>query len=380
MKKIFSFIISLIFGLTAVCVPPISAIEIHVNPGKSIQAAIDFASNGDMVIVQPGSYVENINFSGKAITVKSIDPNNHYVRITTDIYGNQTGSVITFNSGEEENSILSGFTLQNGFANNGGGIQCQNASPTISKCSIINSSAFCGGGIYCSNSSPNINNCAIVGNVAKTSNERGGGIYCGDRSSPIIINCVIRKNSSFRYGGGIYCGFSSHPRIINCTIIENSASQAGGGIYCQSNCYPKIINSILWDDFPQEIYVTEDGGNPTVVYSNIFANYPGEGNIFTNPLLINTAAGDCHLLVNSPCIDAGTNTDAPSKDKDGILRPQDGNNDDVAICDIGAYEFVYFEQPVEPDQNQPVNQNQQQPPPGSNGSSGGICFLSAIQY
>ena len=38
---------------------------------STIQGAINASANGDTVRVAPGTYVENINFNGKAITVVS---------------------------------------------------------------------------------------------------------------------------------------------------------------------------------------------------------------------------------------------------------------------------------------------------------------------
>src|SRR5260370_1770191 len=75
----------------------------------TIQAASNAARNGDTVIVAPGTYTENINFGGKAITVTSSGGPS-----VTIIDGGAHGSVVPFNSGETTSSVLSGFTIQNG--------------------------------------------------------------------------------------------------------------------------------------------------------------------------------------------------------------------------------------------------------------------------
>ena len=77
----------------------------------TIQDAIVAAVNGDEIIVRPGTYVENIDFLGKAITVKS-----EMGSAVTIIDGNKTGTVITFQSGETTTSVVEGFTITNGIA------------------------------------------------------------------------------------------------------------------------------------------------------------------------------------------------------------------------------------------------------------------------
>ena len=77
----------------------------------TIQAGINVATTGDVVLVSPGTYTENINFKGKAITVESSGGAN-----VTIIDGGQITAVVSFVSWEKSASVLSGFTIQNGLA------------------------------------------------------------------------------------------------------------------------------------------------------------------------------------------------------------------------------------------------------------------------
>jgi parallel beta-helix repeat protein len=240
---------------------------------SSIQDAIDAAVDGDTVLVDDGTYTENINFLGKAITVISVNGPE-----STIIDGNASGSVVTFDSGEGTNSVLSGFTICNGVADNGGGIYCDNSSPTITNCTISGNSAVSeGGGIYCTESSPTITNCTISGNSA----DRGGGIYCYGYSSPTITNCTINDNSAWD-GGGIHCEVYSSPTITNCTISGNSAegwNGDGGGISCWQESSPTITNCIISGNSAVSdgggIYCTES--SPTITNCTISGNSADEG-------------------------------------------------------------------------------------------------------
>lgn len=202
----------------------------------TIQAGINEAVLGDTVLVQPGTYLENINFNGKSITVASLFlTSQDSTNITqTTIDGNQTGSCVTFESGENSSSKLTGFTISNGTFNFGGGIYCYNSDPQITNSILNNNNATFGGGVYCSQSSPILQDVTIAGNIAS---DKGGGLYCTNYSNPELTNVTITYNSTtitHSYGGGIACYDNSDLNIENSTISYNSARD-GGGIFSSSS-------------------------------------------------------------------------------------------------------------------------------------------------
>ena len=336
----------------------------------TIQAGIDVAVNDDVILVDDGTYKGEgnigLDFKGKAITVRSVNGSTSTI---IDCEGLATNG-FSFHNGETKSSVLRGFTITKSKAKNGGGIYCDNASPTIAKCVITNNQTSNGGGIYCiNNSSPVIVNCVVTSNrvgrngggiycinnsspsvtgciVSDNQASSGGGIYCINNSSPVIVNCVIANNQISGNGGGVYCGASS-PIITNCTITNNQASY-GSGIYCRLFSSPVLTNTIIWGESLQTIYFSESGisNEITVSYSNVQGGQSGiatssngvvnwgSGNIDVDPLFVDASAGDYHLRENNPCVGIGTPKNTPKTDIDGNFRPNPiGSNPDV-----GAYE------------------------------------------
>ncbi len=320
----------------------------------TIQAGIIAAVNGDVVIVAAGEYFENINFNGKAITVRSTDPNDAGVVLNTIINGGGSGTVVNCTSGEGSDTALSGLVITGGNAVDGGGGMLNAAtSPTVTNCSFIGNTGA-GGGMYnTDNSSPTVTNCTFSGNTATGF---GGGMLNEGSSSPTVTNCTFSGNTA--PGGGGMANTNSSPTVTNCTFSGNSAVRGGGMANLSSN--PTVTNCILWGDSPEEIVAS---GTPIVTYSDVQGGWPGTGNIDADPFFVVPPNVDFRLSPGSPCIDAGHNWGVPPDtadvDGDGDTRELtpwdlDSNprfNADPAdfdpgcgvpvVVDMGAYEFQF---------------------------------------
>jgi len=126
----------------------------------SIQQAINDAHPGDEIVVSPGiyQYLENINFKGKNIILRSTDPNDPAVVAATVINGGSRGPVVTFSAGEKESCVLNGLTIASGIV----GISCHDALPTIRNCTVGRTGAVA---IKFWGSAPRLIDCTILGEV-----------------------------------------------------------------------------------------------------------------------------------------------------------------------------------------------------------------------
>ncbi|HOW35415.1 MAG TPA: hypothetical protein PL155_03260 [Candidatus Omnitrophota bacterium] len=279
-----------------------------------IQDAIESASDGDLILVSPGTY-QPINFLGKAVQVRSLDGPD-----VTIIDGNNATTVVVFENGEPADAILEGFTITNGFAGStfrGGGIHCAYlAQPTIRNNIIINNHAIDGGGIFCYISGfPVITKNIITSNTAEY---LGGGIglAAGDSDHvPTVTNNIIIRNEA-ENGGGI--GTHTPVNVVNNTIANNTAFR-GGGVFSW-NSMMTIKNTIIWGnhaDYYSSIYNYHNSApDITVNYSNVEGGWIwDENNIDADPLFVNPENNNFHLQnYVSPCIDKGDPADDYSQE------------------------------------------------------------------
>ena len=319
-----SIIASLLFAIS------LSATVINVPADQTtIQAGINVAVEGDTVLVQPGTYVENIIIDGKDITVGSLfltTQDTSYISQTI-IDGNQLGSVIQILNSETGSVNLIGLSIQNGTGTNdevyspwvgGGGIFTKDANVNIDNCVITNCTEQYryGGGIlfYPSSKSLNlisstINNC--------NSNDNGGGLalFSGNFT---LTDVVVESCAAYPGAGGVYVAgdiniansqFKSNTgdalqasglmsaivrnslftknldtaievnsgasvQLNNVDIVNNyeySTSQSGTGILLTQGGHIDVINCVLWNN-PAANILFNSGGDPntaTIAYSII---------------------------------------------------------------------------------------------------------------
>ncbi len=344
-----------------------------VQPGESIQAAIAASFDGDRVLVRPGTYLQTIDFAGKAITVLATGGP---TRTTIDATG-LGGPVVRFHAAEGPGSLLRGFSITGGRNlapfRQGGGISGQDflneltSTARIEDCRIYGNAGLIGGGaagnftirrtsIYDNEAltgdggglwgGSSLEHCVVADNRAVEG--EGGGIFVREAAAA-FAHCVIVANRSNAVGrgGGIYVDGSATLDLFRSLVVENEAcsdlhASNGGGIYVAGGLslrfstvaanrtsglapgtggihgFVNASNSIIWENTNAELF-----NALSVSWCDVSEPTPGIGNFNDDPLFTAPAAGDYHPVSTSPTTDAGD--------------PSLTDSDDGSRADIGAY-------------------------------------------
>ncbi|MBK9049318.1 MAG: T9SS type A sorting domain-containing protein [Bacteroidetes bacterium] len=164
----------------------------------------------------------------------------------------------------------------------------------------------------------------------------GGGVYGGaglslGGDSAYFKNVLIASNQSgqgtspFLQGGAIKLSGGTNLNMINCTLADNKTLSSnnidGTGLLYSGSATIFGINCILWNSNQGTEIVAASGttGTANFMYSDIRGGFAGIGNLDSFPNFVSLA--DFHLSANSPCLNAGTLTDAPPYDLDNMPRP-----------------------------------------------------------
>ncbi len=307
------------------------AATINVVPPESIQAAMDRAVPGDVIVVAPGEYPEPIDFKGKPITVRSsVGPEVTVINGTA-----YRDSVVKCMAGEGPDSVLDGFTIKGGAGNTtlpmdpppaepialGGGMLIFRSSPTVRRCvfrenGVTTAPPTVGAGIFIFESNPRIADCVFIQNQALS----GGGIY-NLRSTPCVVRCrFLSNNAVSNDGGAVVNGDGSHAHFASCWFEDNRAGSDGGAMRnfedrnSRGGSNPTLINCVFWRNHADRhggALVNEES-DPTIANCTFVENTAnGAGGALE--LSFQTAGKptvrNCILWANSPSqIDDGAGT------------------------------------------------------------------------
>jgi hypothetical protein len=285
----------------------------YVHPDSSlhtIQAAVNVCAPHDTVLVAPGTYNENISWP----FTEGIDLISEHGPDSTIIDGRGDSTVIDiFSCQGFRNTIISGFTIENGATNwSGGGIRTFKSDVVILDNHIAgNSAQWRGAGLYLELSSVEVTgnvieqNSALIGaglcatgygsiirdNIIRnnTADSLGGGIHASYENITIRDNLITQNTA--QYGGGIFLSAPSWwatSLITSNNITNNDASTLGGGIYCEDigNTQLNILLNNIEDNLDYGLY------NEDTVTIDAEYNWWGDASGPYHPVLNPAGLGD----------------------------------------------------------------------------------------
>lgn len=250
---------------------------------------------------------------------------------------------------------LQQITITGGRAGYGGGVTNFGIITLIHSTISGNSTLGGGGGGLANYGTATVSSSTISGNGGS----HGGGIF--SRGPLTIINSTVSDNSAL-FGGGVFNTEIGTVTLTNSTVTRNSAADWGGGVLNGGASLTLNHALISGNTAPSGSEVLNDpsSGIVTAGKFNLFgfngnAGVSGFrpsasdivprvalGAILNSNLANNGGFTKTHALVTgSPAIDAVTDGTCPppNTDQRGVTRPQDGNGDTGAACDIGSFEL-----------------------------------------
>ncbi|WP_322821089.1 choice-of-anchor Q domain-containing protein [Chloroflexus sp.] len=287
--------------------------------------------------------ITNSIFSNNAATTSSGILNAGTLTITNSSFSNNaatTSSSGIYNAGT---LTITNSLLSNNTADYSAGVFNGTADTlTITNSRLANNIASDSSGGIANSGTLTVTNSTFSTNQAGTLD--GGGVY--NQGALIIANSVLSSNAATTSGGGI--ANSGTLTVTNSTFSNNGAPN-GGGIHSTGTL--TLNNTIIANSF-----VGDCRGSVASADHNLIENTGTDACNLTNGVNGNIIGQDPNLGIltgtpayfslntGSPAIDKGSNAicaAAPvnNQSQNGVTRPQDGNDDSSATCDIGSYEL-----------------------------------------
>ncbi len=209
------------------------------NDFTTIQAAIDAASNGDEILVAPGTYEENIDFLTKSIIVRGDGGPK-----TTQLVGTGSGPVVIVGPLAGASTVFDGFSVTGGDsradpARPGGCVHIEGSSPTLRDLVLFECSARLGGGLQLVASESRVEDVAIFDTTAEADGDEwglGGGIYVLG-GAPTFERITITETTA-RTGGGAFLQSTS----VTATevVITDAVAERTGGLHVAGDGTPGL--------------------------------------------------------------------------------------------------------------------------------------------
>lgn len=271
---------------------------------KSIQEAINNAASGDIIIVSPGTYYEQLIMKdGVKLVSDSSDHGNELIAVDgamlklprrtlrTIIDGSKTTpskhGMIDFDPGVERKTIVDGFTIRNlpmqnhhipGHAH---GLNIRGASPVITNCLVHNmGSTGIGNHVVYNDQDEKIMNRDFRWNNIK------------HHTSPVIYNNIIHSN----IGLGIGCNHFASPFLLGNEVFNNNDAELGEqptpGMGNKHGSFATLIGNIVHDNpgggimaktgAHQGAYGIDRPTHPTILNNVVYDNGDGRPGIAAN--------------------------------------------------------------------------------------------------
>ncbi|MCK5597846.1 MAG: right-handed parallel beta-helix repeat-containing protein [Candidatus Eisenbacteria sp.] len=281
---------------------------VDVNGGgdfENIWGAITASVSGDTILVAPGTYAgpENRDMNPAGKNIVFLAEGGGRIPVIIDCEGQSRA--FDFSSGENDSTLVRGFTIINGDDSAGGGFRAFTASPTIEDCTFLDcGSNSNGGALYLYQSTSAVSGCIFRGN---TGSDRGGAV-CTYQTAATFTWCLFDENMVANpnppgSSGGAFFITSSSDHIEFCTLVENDLDQI---VVNGSDADVRIANCVIANSPSGAPVAIISSGVAMATHCVVFGNAAGDSlecghvsNIYHDPLFCDDLADDYTLCDDS---------------------------------------------------------------------------------